>query len=549
MKIFTNHLILLFLLSAISVYGQNIVIIESQSYNPGHVMDQVWQTTAGNMGMSASIYPQSTLSDTTFFSTTDALIVSSGVITLTGSQQTTISKFMKSGKSLYLQGEYDCGIYNTNTTFESLINNNGGSFATNGTIAGTLAPMMVLGSLGTTPNTVAPLNYFWYGCRGNACAYVEPFLKYGNDYFGFTFCPPTANYGHVIYTSDQDWVNQSTSIPLMENILTSLTSGNFQCGGANFLTAYLGSDTTICEDSTLTLSSGSSSFTYLWSNGATTSSININSGGTYWLTVSNGLCSATDTIVVTQVSCSGVAPAFSSADTNVCEKFCTSFTDQSTNNPTSWLWLFPGGGPSSSTDQNPSQICYQLPGTYDVTLITTNAGGSDTLTLTDYITVNPTPPVPTIFQNGYILTSSVASNYQWQFNNTDIAGATNQSYNATQTGYYTIITSDDFGCMSSATVYVEITGIEDVLFDAHVSVYPNPSNGNFVVEWSGGHVRDEFQLNIYNTLGQLVFSSAEIIATTALKKEIELPDKSVGVYFLSIKSGNLSLTKKLLVME
>jgi hypothetical protein len=30
------------------------------------------------------------------------------------------------------------------------------------------------------------------------------------------------------------------------------------------------------------------------------------------------------------------------AQTSLCEKFCTDFTDQSTNNPTSWLCSFPG---------------------------------------------------------------------------------------------------------------------------------------------------------------------------------------------------------------
>src|SRR4030095_411091 len=85
------------------------------------------------------------------------------------------------------------------------------------------------------------------------------------------------------------------------------------------------------------------------------------------------------------------AVSFGAATTQLCQKFCTGFTDSSTNNPQSWQWLFPGGTPSSSTDQNPSQICYQVPGVYDVTLITTNASGSDTLTLIDYITVYQTP--------------------------------------------------------------------------------------------------------------------------------------------------------------
>jgi PKD repeat protein len=52
---------------------------------------------------------------------------------------------------------------------------------------------------------------------------------------------------------------------------------------------------------------------------------------------------------------------------------------------------FSGGDPASSTDQNPANICYNVPGIYDVTLITTNGGGSDTLTLSNYITVYTNP--------------------------------------------------------------------------------------------------------------------------------------------------------------
>ena len=64
-----------------------------------------------------------------------------------------------------------------------------------------------------------------------------------------------------------------------------------------------------------------------------------------------------------------------------------SFTDASTNTPTSWSWSFPGGTPSSSTSQNPT-ITYNTAGTYAVTLTATNAFGSDPETKTGYITVN-----------------------------------------------------------------------------------------------------------------------------------------------------------------
>ena len=79
---------------------------------------------------------------------------------------------------------------------------------------------------------------------------------------------------------------------------------------------------------------------------------------------------------------------FIGTPTTVIQGGTVSFTDQSTNNPTSWQWSFPGGTPASSTQQNPTVI-YNTPGTYNVTLIVTNQYGSDTITKTNYITVLP----------------------------------------------------------------------------------------------------------------------------------------------------------------
>lgn len=63
------------------------------------------------------------------------------------------------------------------------------------------------------------------------------------------------------------------------------------------------------------------------------------------------------------------------------------FTDTSTNTPTSWAWTFGDGGTSSA--QNPSHT-YATAGTYTVTLVATNAAGSDTKTRTGYVTAaNP----------------------------------------------------------------------------------------------------------------------------------------------------------------
>ncbi|MDF1675817.1 MAG: PKD domain-containing protein [Vicingaceae bacterium] len=75
---------------------------------------------------------------------------------------------------------------------------------------------------------------------------------------------------------------------------------------------------------------------------------------------------------------------FSASTTYTCSGV-VSFTDLSTQNPTSWLWNFGDG--NTSTQQNPTHT-YVSGGTYTVTLIACNAFGCDTLTMNNLITVN-----------------------------------------------------------------------------------------------------------------------------------------------------------------
>ncbi|PKP46190.1 MAG: hypothetical protein CVT95_07335, partial [Bacteroidetes bacterium HGW-Bacteroidetes-12] len=75
---------------------------------------------------------------------------------------------------------------------------------------------------------------------------------------------------------------------------------------------------------------------------------------------------------------------FSSSSTFTCSGI-VSFTDLSTNNPTSWTWYFGDG--NSSTQQNPTHT-YLLNGTYTVVLEACNAFGCDSLVMNNLITVS-----------------------------------------------------------------------------------------------------------------------------------------------------------------
>jgi PKD repeat protein len=234
----------------------------------------------------------------------------------------------------------------------------------------------------------------------------------------------------------------------------------------------------------------------------------------------------------------GSTNSFSASETALCEKFCVDFIDLSTNNPTFWQWSFPGGNPATSTDQNPSQICYDTPGLYGVTLITTTANGTDTVTLVNYITVYSTPPIPTITQTDNTLTTSPAMNYQWQFNNVDIPGATNQSYTVTETGFYTVVISDSNGCVNAATLYIATTGMADVLHDSNISIYPNPSAGKFIVECISSETSGEISIRVVNTMGEEVCSIADKITSDNWAREIDLSNAGNGIYFLEIKNDD-----------
>ncbi len=79
--------------------------------------------------------------------------------------------------------------------------------------------------------------------------------------------------------------------------------------------------------------------------------------------------------------------AISSNTDIVCNGGTVQFYDASNGGASSWNWEFQGGFPAISNEKNP-QITYSGPGSYDVTLMVSNALGTDVITMTDYITVS-----------------------------------------------------------------------------------------------------------------------------------------------------------------
>ncbi len=184
----------------------------------------------------------------------------------------------------------------------------------------------------------------------------------------------------------------------------------------------------------------------------------------------------TDYISVSRIETPPLA-AFSSSETAIEAGEDLSFTDESTNAPTSWAWEFPGGDPATSSEQNPS-VTYTDAGTYSVTLTVTNADGEDTEIKTDYISVSriETPPLAafsgseTDIEAGEDLSftdesTNAPTSWAWEFPGGDPATSSEQNPSVTypNAGTYSVtltVTNEDGENTETKTDYISVSRIE-----------------------------------------------------------------------------------------
>jgi hypothetical protein len=241
--------------------------------------------------------------------------------------------------------------------------------------------------------------------------------------------------------------------------------------------------------------------------------------------------------------CNLVAPtALFTAPNHFCENNCTDFTNISIN-ATSYQWIFDGGTPDTSTAANPQNICYDSSGTFSVTLIATNASGTDTLTLNNYITVYQQPTAPVITQSGDTLSVAGSfSTYQWYFGSDTIAGATENNYVATQSGNYNIVVTDENGCAVGAGIVNVIAGSPTPAIHEGegVAVFPNPAHNSFTIKNLSS--KEKIFLQILNPVGEIVYSSP--LTPKGGIAEVSMAELKAGIYFVHLQSKNGIVVRK-----
>ncbi len=273
----------------------------------------------------------------------------------------------------------------------------------------------------------------------------------------------------------------------------------------------------------------------------------------YWI---NGVCATTETVAADANENSFAYLCFGSGDGStwidslrllqcdtaslpfslftaqhiLCPGTCTNFNNLSTNAST-YLWSFPGGSPSTSTDANPLNVCYNTPGHYPVSLIATNTFGSDTLTLNNYITVHPYPSPQGIAQSGDTLFANAgAVSYQWYYEGNIIPGATDYFYVANQSGDFGVVATDANNCGVEAVINDVVAGIESINNKVENILFPNPFTNAIHVKVIDNN---QSQIIIYDMLSRKLLQKSFTESTTLNTEQL-----AKGIYIYEVRNKN-----------
>lgn len=231
---------------------------------------------------------------------------------------------------------------------------------------------------------------------------------------------------------------------------------------------------------------------------------------------------------------------FNSTNTTICAGQTVQFTDQSQPNVTSRTWTFPGGTPATSTAVNPT-ITYNNPGTYNVTLSVTNANGTTSTTQDNLVVVNPSPSVPTIAQNGNVLSVflQMGETAIWYLDGTQVG--TGQNLTINNSGNYTVEVTNSFGCRSTSAVFNVLSTDENWL-NNQIIIYPNPSAGIFNI---GLGAVNASSLTVIDAIGRVI-RMIDVQDSTIV---IDLSDLNSGLYSLIIRSEEGIVIRKIEILK
>jgi PKD repeat protein len=335
----------------------------------------------------------------------------------------------------------------------------------------------------------------------------------------------SGNYGVTI--TDQNGCTGSASVDLQVNetpVITNWTNIN-----------------SVCDGQSISLSPASSvTADYLWSTGSTAPSIEVTSGGTYSVTISNGICSVVKT---TDVNLSQTPVAVFSAN-SVCAGESLSFQNTSTYggpDAVSYLWDF--GDNTFSSNASPSKR-YNGPSTASVTLKAQSENGCSSQ-VAHNVNVKHMPVAvfsiaatcsgnPADFTNSSTYTGSSPITYNWNSGSGDTYEGLNPPFVYPLSGSYVVtlqsVTAE--GCSDTYLQQVDIGETPDVtgwlteINSCNTSVTLDASNAGSTYLWNDNSTQQTLAVTSSGTYEVTIASGDNCQATASVDVTISAPPQS-----------------------
>ncbi|MBI3519434.1 MAG: gliding motility-associated C-terminal domain-containing protein [Bacteroidetes bacterium] len=290
------------------------------------------------------------------------------------------------------------------------------------------------------------------------------------------------------------------------------------------------SSSSVCTTNTvlITAPSSTATLTYTWQplsaiQGTTatnassivampTSSANV----IYTVTISNGVCTASDTILL-KVKTPPTNNHFITLNNDtVCVGGCVTFSATTTGSqPMTYKWYYESGVGTSSVGVAP-EACYPAAGTFSVMSIASNICGIDTVVQSAFVTVYDMPVLTVsndttinIGESGQVFASGGLS-YQWYPNDGSMACSTCSFsvVHPTVTTQYIVVASNSPYCRVQDTVVVTVD-VNCGDFFVPNAFSPNGDGLNDLINVHGRCIQT-FNLQIFNRWGEKVFETSSL---------------------------------------